>query len=115
MDIDEIQLRTVCTELKISTLSGDDYEFLREFISVIAPIANGITFLEGDKQLFGAYLPTLFGIKSTLLEIQSSRQLFHCMPLVDAVYNGFTTRFKDMMDINNRRATPFYLAMISDP
>lgn len=115
MAIDEIQLRTMCTELKISALSQDDYEFLREFVTVIAPIADGITYLEGDKQLFGAYLPTLFGIKTSLLEMKSSRELLYCMPLVDAVYDGFTKRFKEMMNLDNPRATPLYLAMISDP
>lgn len=108
-------LRTVCSELKIAALSEEDYEFLHEFVAVIGPIAKGITLLEGDKQLFGTYLPTLFRIQTALNEMESSGQLLHCVPLLNAVQDGFRKRFREMMDPTDVRAAPLYIAMICDP
>lgn len=96
-------------------MSDEDYEFLREFVEVIGPIAHGITLLEGDKHYFGMYLPTLFGIKNRLMEMESRQNFMHCKPLLDAVIDGFDNRFKAMMDPTDSRSIPLYIAMVTDP
>lgn len=113
MKIDSILLRSVCIELHISSLNQRDYDFLWEFLMVMRPIANGITFLEGDKQLFGAYLPTLFGIKTALSDMET--ELTYCAPLLQAVNDGFNRRFGEMMDPFNAKSVPLFIAMVSNP
>lgn len=82
---------------------------------IFRPIAEGITFLEGDQQLFGSYLPTLFGIRTALNEIRTTAALTFCEPLIIAVQKGFLARFTDMMDPENTHSVPLFLAMASNP
>lgn len=110
-------LQTLCSALKIDSLNENDYEFLTEYVTIIRPIANGITILEGDKQMCGAYLPVLFGIKKRLnfIESNANAPIKHCNALLQAVKNGLKTRFGAMMDPLNVVSIPLYVAMLSNP
>lgn len=88
---------------------------MREYITVIRPIAEGITFLEGDKQPFGSYLPALFGIQSKLEYLANKVILSYCEPLLGAVYEGFQKRFAEVMEVSDPKSVPLYLAMMSNP
>lgn len=99
--------------LNIGTLNDTDYAFLLEFRSVMRPIAEGLTALEGNN-LFGSYLPHLFGIKAQLDRLKNKKLNF-CEPLLKAIDNGFYERFQEVMDPYHIRAVPLYLAMMTNP
>lgn len=110
-------LQTLCSALKIDALNENDYEFLTEYVTIIRPIANAITILEGDKQMCGSYLPVLFGIQKWLdfIESNANAPIMHCDALLQAVKNGLKTRFSAMMDPFDVVSVPLYIAMVSNP
>lgn len=114
-------MATACEALSIEKLCDQDFEFLSEFISVIKPIANAITFLEGDIQTFGAYLPMLFSVRQTLKEMYRDNQLQYCRPLLIAVRDGFDKRFGHLTTLTSYfekgdpKALPLFIAMLSNP
>lgn len=114
MSFDRVVLQCLCTELAIAPLSPEDYDFLIEYVSIFKPIAEGITFLEGNQQMCGSYLPTLYGIEARLNDIRNE-SLAYCGPLLDAVIAGFQRRFGDKMDPSKVRSVPLFIAMISNP
>lgn len=114
LSINEINLKAACTVLAIPVLDKEDYEFLHEYMKVIRPIAEALKALEGNRDTFGIYLPTLFGVKFKLDELSKSRLKF-CKPLLHSVCNGFSTRFAKMMDLNTPKSLPLYLAMATNP
>lgn len=114
-------LATACEALGIDKLSDQDIQFLREFAQVFQPIADSITFLEGSRNMFGTYLPTLFSVRTKLREMHHSNKLAYCRPLLDAVRDGFQKRFDHLMSLGNvftepdPRAVPLFIAMVSNP
>jgi len=110
-----VALQTLCSALKKDALN--DYKFLTEYVTIIRPIVNAITILEGDKQMCGSYLPVLFGIQKRLdfIESNDDAPIIHCDALLQAVKNGLETRFSAMMDPFNVVSIPLYVAMVSNP
>lgn len=119
--LDRSALAVACESLEIDKLSDQDYDFLTEYVSIIKPIANAITFLEGDIQTFGAYLPMLFGVRQTLKDLYLNGNFEYCAPLLIAVRDGFDKRFGHLMKLNglyeqgNSKAIPLFLAMVANP
>lgn len=114
MSINEVNLKTVCIILNIPALDKEDYVFLNEYMKVTRPIAEALKALEGNRDTFGIYLPTLFGLKFKLDELGIERFMF-CKPLQQNICIGFSTRFSSMMDLNNAKSSPLYLAMATNP
>lgn len=74
--------------------------------------------LEGDSIPFGAYLPTLIGLRHALNEHadpQNVGENYYCMELAIAVRDGFEKRFAHLMDPANAESKPLYIAMITNP
>lgn len=119
--LDRIALALACETLQIEKLCDQDFKFLSEFVSVIKPIANAITYLEGNVQTFGAYLPMLFSVRQTLKDLYTKDDLEFCGALVTAVKDGFDKRFghimklSDTFEVGDPKALPLFIAMISNP
>lgn len=123
LSFDLSALATACEALGIDKLSDQDIQFLQEFVEVLQPIADAITLLEGSKNMFGTYLPTLFGVRTKLRDMHLSavEPLLYCRPLLDAIRDGFRNRFAHLMTLGNLfaepdpRAVPLFIAMVSNP
>lgn len=121
LSLDLAALAIACEALGIEKLSDQDIQFLIEFTKVFQPIADAITFLEGSKNMFGAYLPTLFSVRTKLRQIHLSNELVYCKPLLHAIRDGFHKRFAHLMSLGNvfqepdPRAIPLFIAMVSNP
>lgn len=113
LSFDRPQLAALCLAMNICVLDDCDYLFLKEFKMAMRPIADGLTALEGVI-CFGAYLPHLFGIQSQLNNLKTKKFRF-CTPLLNAIYDGFIERFKDVMDPYNIKPVPLYLSTITNP
>lgn len=105
----------------IEKLCDQDFIFLNEYVAVIRPIADAITFVESTRQFFGSYLPTLFGVRTRLRELYLEDKLLYCKPLLVAVKNGFDKRLEhlmklsDLYDEGSPKAVPLYIAMLCNP
>lgn len=110
------KLKRACECLKIPVLHEEDYKFIEEYVSIIRPIAHALKVLEGDKHLFGLYLPTLFGLKQKLRDLLMN-EWDYCEPLIASVNTGFTNRFAHLMDIEHQsgKAIPLFLGMVTHP
>lgn len=121
LSLDLPALATACEALGIDKLSDQDICFLQEFTKVLQPIADAITLLEGSKNMFGTYLPTLFGVRTKLRDMHLSDELLYCRPLLDAIRDGFHRRFAHLMSLGNLfaepdpRAAPLFISMLSNP
>lgn len=119
--LDRASLATACEALKLDKLCDQDFAFLTEFNNIIKPIADAITFLEGDVKTFGSYLPMLFSVRQTLKDLYINNDLEFCRPLLIAVRDGFDKRFGHLMSLGNvfekgnPKAIPLFLAMLSNP
>lgn len=119
--MDRVKLAMVCIALNIEQLCDQDYDFLAEYVKTIKPIANAITYLEGDSLTFGAYLPTLFSVRQALKDLYKENGLVYCKPLLVAVKNGFDRRFGHLMKLPSQhesgdpKAVPLFLAMFTNP
>lgn len=51
-------------------------------------------------------MPTLFGVKSSLMEMKSAQRLLHCKPLLQDIHEGFDSRSGAMMNPNDVRSIP---------
>lgn len=121
LSLDLPALATACLALGIEQLCDQDIIFLREYKRVLQPIAEAITFVEGNTNTFGVYLPTLFGIRTRLRELHNEDDFMYCQPLLEAIRNGFSKRFAHLMTISDMygepdaRAVPLFLAMLTNP
>ncbi len=86
-----------------------ELEFLKEYITVMTPIAQGLDKLQGDQDMsLGYLLPTITSIKKKLNRISSN--LRHCQPLLDSILTGLSTRFDHLYDDDD-----FLLATVTVP
>lgn len=121
LSLDKTALELACSKLNIPSLDDDDYVFLNEFKMVLKPIANSITYIEGQRRGFGSYLPVLMKISVCLGDLQrKSGEMKYCGPLLAAIKNGFHTRFGHLMNLDQNnaervKAVPLFIAMLSDP
>lgn len=104
----------VLASVEIPIFTDSNYTFLREFQSIMRPISEGLTFLEGDRQTFDAYAPMFFGIQAEFKRLEMIDFVF-ARPLLDAVMSGFGERFDHLLDPFNEKSIPIFLAMLSNP
>lgn len=118
--LDRAAFATACEALNIQKLCDQDYAFLTEYVTVIKPIAEAITYVESSVNTFGCYLPMLFSVKQKLINLRQ-KELVYCSPLLTAVRDGFDKRFEHLMHLGDifedgsPKAVPLFLAMITNP
>lgn len=119
--MNRVALALACEALQIEKLCDQDYLFLQEFVIIIKPIANAITYLEGNVQTFGGYLPMLFSVRQTLKDLYINDDLVFCKSLLLAVRDGFDKRFAHLMRLStvfdkaDAKAVPLFIAMLTNP
>lgn len=119
--LDRSALATACEALNIAKLCDQDYAFLTEYVAVIKPIADAITYLEASVKTFGCYLPMLFSTRQKFIELRTKDELVYCGPLLDAVRDGFSKRFGHLLHLGDiyeeasPKAIPLFLAMLTNP
>lgn len=113
---DKEKLEIACCQLKIDPLDDADFDFLREYHTIIAPVAIALKTLESSQFSFGLYLPTLIGLRLKLAQLQES-SLIYCRPLIQAIQTGFEKRFQEVLDVSDGdcRWIPLYIAMVTNP
>lgn len=118
MSIDRKKLDQACRSLGILPFDELEYAFLEQYYEIINKIGMALRGLEGDSIPFGAYLPTLFGLRHALNELSNPENAaddYSCIQLAMAVRDGFERRFSALMDPTNPEAKPLYIAMMSNP
>lgn len=116
MRIDREKLKLACNQMQVPSFDENDYQFLVEYHKIIAPVAHAMKILEANRFTFGIYLPTLVGLRAKLADMRTDK-FTHGLPLLDAISDGFETRFKEMLDIFDAKgtSTPLYIAMVTNP
>lgn len=97
------QLNSVCSALSLDDFSAIDIEFFKEYVPVMAPVAEGIDSLQGDT-FYSFFLPILTRIKYKFESIATVSKLKHCKPLLKAIRDGFEKRFGHFFDLEDDRA-----------
>lgn len=133
-----MKLQQACIDLQIEPLDSEELAFLKQYRNILSLVRSCLDIVEGDKHYFGIYLPTLLGLNYKLNELvntlnSTSARKFsinytdengdpavvssNCLPLVNAIKNGFEKRFGFLIDLFNAdgKSIPLYLAMMSHP
>lgn len=78
-------------------------------------VARALKTMEANKYAFGAFLPTLFGLRMKLAALE--KKATQCLPLVKTLQSAFEKRFGNVMDIfdSHGESVPAYVAMASNP
>ncbi|XP_025192843.1 uncharacterized protein LOC112592896 [Melanaphis sacchari] len=90
------KMDTIFSAFQLTPFSGQrESSFLIEYCKVMKPIATGLDVLQGEQHVcIGYLLPTITAINKALNEFNN---LNFCRPLVHALKNGLTKRFKNYM------------------
>lgn len=104
------------TKLGIPIFTQGQRNFLREYTTIMAIIADALDNLQANKRPYAVVLPTLFQTKERLKEmVSNSNTLVYCKPLLSAVTNGFNKRFGEIMDFNHDNSIPALIATVTHP
>ena len=88
---DEKKLTEVCKAVGLPPFIQSDLAFLKEYVSVMAPLATSLDILQGEQQCtLGYVLPTLSTLKKKLNIID----LKYTQPLCDSLLQGISKRFE---------------------
>jgi len=107
----------ICDAVGTPKLKQTELEFLKEYVSIVEPLAVTLDQLQGDKECFlGMLLPKLIQLRYRL-SVFSQRNLVYCMPLVSSLLCGLNTRFSSMFnyDFSVPEAKDAILAAVSHP
>lgn len=118
LSIDRRLLEQACVAMGVTPFDDDEYEFLNQYHNIINKVALALKGLEGDQNTFGAYLPTLIGLRHVLAEHANgdyASEMDMCVPLAKALKDGFERRFAYLMDVFDPKSTPLYISMIVNP
>lgn len=119
LSIDRNKLDNACNQLNIDPFDSDEYDFLRQYFEIINKVWIALKVLEGDKNPFGLYLPTLFGLRAVLNKYAdiNTTETPKCLQLAIALRTGFNKRFASMMEVFNSdgKSLPLYIAMVTNP
>jgi hypothetical protein len=108
-------LPRVCTALDIVKFKPCDLDFLKEYITVMEPLAVTLDKLQGEKHCFlGILVPELMKLRNKLITM---RQIAVADPLRVAVLDGLNSRYSFYFDLNftDNGARAAMLAAISHP
>ena len=103
----ENHLKDICAVLNLPQLLHQEVAFLREYLSLMEPLARALDVLQGDQNAcLGFVLPTLKLLKTKLNGVPLSLD----KPLHEALLDGINTRFSHVFN-----DTEFLLAAVSHP
>lgn len=114
LDRDETQLREIEMD-KPLMLESNEKEFLREYITVIEPIATAIEYQQKNDCFFAAYLPMVHSTRNHLVELKNSEQIQWCNSQLNAIVEGIETRFAHLFDFHDKKCVIPLIATCSHP
>ncbi|KAF2353120.1 Ribonuclease H-like domain [Trinorchestia longiramus] len=78
----------------VTVFLQQDIDFMSEYAKVIAPVANALDHIQGEKQCYlGCLIPTLIVTKKKLVNLMASGNLQFCKPLVNHLLAALERRF----------------------
>jgi hypothetical protein len=87
----EDDFHSVCAEIGVTRLTAADLSFLREYLSVMKPVAQALNIMQSEKHMFlGCLIPTIMILREKL--IAKSAAVTMCKPLVSALIEGIDNR-----------------------
>lgn len=87
--------------LSLPPFKEAELEFLDEYITVMKPIATSLDRLQSEIGIFyGDLLPTLLSTHMKLLHLETENRLRQCVPLLQAVIDGFRKRFDNYIRLD---------------
>ena len=108
-------LKDLCQKLYLPELSESKVEFLREYCTVLEPIAMTIHKVQGEQFSFHGYaIPVLRQTETSLKTIQD-QSLKYNAPLVQAALRGMQKRFQPYLQQDFMVVIHTILATISHP
>ena len=95
----QAKLPAMCDTLMLPRLKQSEIELLKEYETVLQPLARTLDFLQGEKGcFFGMLLPKITQLRNKLFLIRDGH-LIHIKPLVSEIINGLSSRFDDMLNL----------------
>ena len=90
------KLNVVCKQLGLPQFQPQHINFLREYTTLMGPVAKALDVLQGEKNCyFGYVIPTVVTLREKLNA--SSPALHVTQPLKNALLNGIEKQFSDYM------------------
>ena len=81
-----IGVEDVFKYFSITKLTTKVEEFIFEYVKIMAPLANALDILQGDKKVsIGYLLPTICVLKMELEKLKRSSNIKHCHPLIEGI------------------------------
>lgn len=102
LEFDVKLLKKTTHALSLDDFSVVDFEFFKEYVLVMNPIAQAIDSLQSDT-FYSYFLPTITNIKYCLEPMGAESNLKHCSALLDAITDGFNKRFGHFFDLADDR------------
>lgn len=102
------------SKLDIQIFSQSQKTFLNEYTEIMVVIADALNNLQANNYPYAVVLPTLFETKDKLVAMKT-KSFVHCKPLVTAIYNGFSKRFDEIMDLKSKSSLPALIATVTHP
>lgn len=109
------KMNQLMEEFKIQIFSKIDWDFLKEYVTVLNPITSALDNLQKTDCHFGILLPTLFTAKRELASLASSEKIKYCKSLAKAALDGLNDRFDEYMNFKSKKAIPALLATCTHP
>uniref|UniRef100_A0A1A8L117 HAT C-terminal dimerisation domain-containing protein n=2 Tax=Nothobranchius pienaari TaxID=704102 RepID=A0A1A8L117_9TELE len=96
------ELNPLCVKLGIKCFTEKEYQFLKEYISVMKPLTVALDILQGDECTYGALLPTLTSLMSKTLALKDDLSKMTAT-LPDVIVKAIKTRFNAVLESQEGR------------
>lgn len=117
-NLNRLMEATKSPKANLAILNTTEISYLKEYVILMKPLAQGLDFLQGDKNTYyGRLLPTLFSIKSkleALLFSQDRSQLKIIHDAVPLILEAFKRRFTNELALDDS-ASVAIIASVSHP
>jgi len=95
------KLHEISEALSLPKLSRMETEFMKEYCTVMEPVATTLDQLQGDSNCFlGLLLPKLIQLRLKLKRLTENNNLQYCTPLAHELLSGINKRFRSFLDLD---------------
>lgn len=108
-------LNEILTEIGASTFTQLDIDFLKEYSTILEPIATAIEYIQKNNCYYATILPMVYSMKDNLMEAHNRGQIQLCQSLLAAILNGVDKHFDHLFDFSNEKSVPAIIATCTHP
>lgn len=113
LNIEDVKLNKVLSELKLPLLSESQKDFLVEYVACLKPIAVTLDKLQGDKNVaLGDVIPYILNLEHNLKNLKN---LNHCQDLVTYLIKSIKKRFDYCFNFMDEKSRLYTMATITHP